>query len=123
MTNSVKIKHELKLFQNNVTYNINIAKVKWSAFQAIGELASNDKQHASVMGPHISKVYSNHRSVTWEVANDINQRDIISKIDHPIEWKEIKLAITKLINERSPRLNEVPPDAYKNLSDQTLTSF
>ena len=30
-----------------------------------GKLASTDKQNPSVMGPHLSKVYSNHRPVTW----------------------------------------------------------
>ena len=45
-----------------------------------GELASTDKQNASVMGPHLSKVYSNHRPITWEVTNDIKQRDTVPDI-------------------------------------------
>ena len=69
-----------------------------------GELASNGEQNASVMGPHLSEVYSNHRPVTWEVTDDIEQQDNVPDIDHPIEWEEIKLAIAKLANEKSPGL-------------------
>ena len=72
------------------------------------------------MGPHLSKVYSNHRPVTWEVTNDIKQRDTVPDIDHSIQWEEIKLAIAKLANEKSPGLNDVPPDAFKALSKQTI---
>ena len=85
-----------------------------------GELASTDKQNASVMGPHLSKVYPNHRPVIWEVTEDIEQRDTVPDIDHYIKWEEIKLAIAKLANVKSPRLNDVPPDAFKALSNQNI---
>ena len=52
-----------------------------------GKLASTDEQNASVMGPDLSKVYSNHRPVTWEVTNDIKQRDTVPNIDHSIQWE------------------------------------
>ena len=54
-----------------------------------GELTSTDEQNASVMGPHLSKVYSNHRPVIWEVTDNIEQQDTVPDIDHPIEWEEI----------------------------------
>ena len=153
------IKHDLKLVQNNVTDSIDLAKTRWSAFQAAwinkmrftpkeawkgvkilvggkeshhvkpvfmilclpsGDLASNDVQNASVMVPHLSKVYSNHRPVTWEVTNGIEQRYTVPDIDHSIKWEEIKLAIAKLANEKSPGLNDVPPDAFKALSNQNI---
>ena len=49
-----------------------------------GELASTDEQNTSVMVPHLSKVYSDHRPVTWEVTDNIEQRDTVPDIDHPI---------------------------------------
>ena len=72
------------------------------------------------MGPHISKVCSNHRPVTWEVTDDIEQQYTVPDIDHSIKWEEIKLAIAKLANEKSPGLNDVPPDAFKVLSNQNI---
>ena len=72
------------------------------------------------MGPHLSKVYSNHRPVIWEVTDNIEQRDTVPDIDHTIEWEEIKLAIAKLANKKSPGLNDVPPDAFKALSNQKI---
>ena len=54
-----------------------------------GKLASTDEQNASVMGPHLSKVYSNYRPVTWEVTKDIKQRGIVPDIDHSIQWKTL----------------------------------
>ena len=70
-----------------------------------GELASTDEKNAYVMGPHISKVYSNYRPVTWEVTIDIKQRDTAPDTDHSTKWEEIKSAITKLANEKSPSRN------------------
>ena len=155
----VVIKHDLKLVQNNVTDSIELAKARWSDFQAAriykmrftpkearkgvkilvggkkshlikpvvmrlrlpnGELASTNKQNVSVMGPHLSKVHSNHRPVTWEVTDDIEQRDTVPDIDHSIKWEEIKLVIAKLANEKSHGLNGVPPDAFKALSNQNI---
>ena len=72
------------------------------------------------MGLHLSKVYSNHRPVTWEVSKDIEQRDTAPDIDRSITWEEIKLAIAKLGNEKSPSLNDVPLDSFKALSNQNI---
>ena len=30
-----------------------------------GELATNNAKNASIMGPHLEKVYRNHRPVDW----------------------------------------------------------
>ena len=72
------------------------------------------------MVPHLLKVYSNHRPFTWEVTNDIKQWDTVPDTDHSIKWEEIKLAITKLANEKSSGLNDVPPDALKSLSNRNI---
>ena len=38
-----------------------------------GELATTDAENASVMGPHLEKVYRNHRSVDWTVLKELTQ--------------------------------------------------
>ena len=85
-----------------------------------GKLASTDEQNASVMGPHLSKVYPNHRPVTWEVTNDIKQQDTVPDIDYSTKQEEIKSAITKIANKKPPDLNDVPHYAFKALSNQNI---
>ena len=43
------------------------------------------------------------------------------ELDVEITWEELKKAVTKLANGKSPELNEVPPDAFKSLSEQNLS--
>ena len=75
------------------------------------------------MGPHLEKVYRNHRPVYWSVLHKLPQRHLILKLDTLISWKELKQAITKLPNGKSPGLNDVPPDAFKALDDQNLLTL
>ena len=84
------------------------------------ELVSTNEQNASGMGTHLSKVFLNHRPVIWEVTYDIKQQDTVPDIDHSIKWEEIKLLIAKLANEKSPGLNNIPPDAFKAPSNQNI---
>ena len=85
-----------------------------------GNLATADAENASILAPHLEQVYTNHRPVNWPTLDDIKQRNTLEGIDHPIEWGEIKFAVRKLTNDKSPRLNDVPPDAFKALSNQNL---
>ena len=88
-----------------------------------GKLATTDAKNASILAPHFERVYTAHRPITWDVINDIHQRDILFKIDEPIEWDEFIQAIRKIYNDKPPGLNEVPPDAYKILSNQKLDTL
>ena len=83
-------------------------------------LASTDADNAVVLAPHFERVYTADRPVTWEVIDDIAPQDTVEGIDHPIEWEEVKFAVGKLANGKSPGLNDVPPDAFKALSNQNL---
>ena len=76
-----------------------------------GKLSTIDNKNASILAPHFKRVYTAHIPITWDALDYINQRDIIFQIDKPIEWDEFMQAIRKLANEKSPGLNEVPPDA------------
>ena len=85
-----------------------------------GTLASTDAENASVLAPHFEKVYTADRPVTWDVISDIEPRATVDGINGPIGWDELKLAVRHLANGKSPGLNDVPPDAFKALSNQNL---
>ena len=85
-----------------------------------GTLDTTDAGNASVLAPHFERVYTTDHPVAWEVINDITPRDTVKGINQPIEWDEIKLAVKTLANGKSPGLNDVPPDAFKALSNQNL---
>ena len=88
-----------------------------------GELAANDAENASVMGPHIEKVYRNQRPVDWSALQGLLQRTSMLKPDNLISWEEVKLAVSKSSNGKSLGLNDVPPDAFKALDNQNLLTL
>ena len=45
------------------------------------ELATTDVENTSVMGPHLEKVYRNHRLVNWSVLHDLPQRNFMLKLN------------------------------------------
>ena len=75
------------------------------------------------MGPHFEKVYTHHRPIDWKVMLDIEQRTTLWELDASILWEELRKAIAKLANGKSPGLNDVPPDAFKALTDEKLRTL
>ena len=67
--------------------------------------------------PHFEKVYTNHRPIEWKVLLDIEQRTTSWELDSSISWEELRKAIAKLANVKSPGLIDVPPDAFKAITD------
>ena len=63
-----------------------------------GELATTDAENASVMGPHLEKVYRNHRPVNCLVLHELPQRNFMLELETLVSRKELKQAITKLSN-------------------------
>ena len=45
------------------------------------------------------------------------------ELDTLISCKELKQAVTNLSNGKSPGLNDVPPDVFKALDEQTLLTL
>ena len=90
---------------------------------ANGELATTDAENASVMWPHFENVYINHQSVDWSVLHELPQQQFMLDLDTLISWKELKQAVTKLSNGKSPGLNDVPPDSFKALDEQNLLTL
>ena len=71
--------------------------------------------------PHTFKVGTITTALlTWEVLGNIDQRGIIPEINHSISWDKIKKAMKKLANDKSPGLNNLPPDSFKAPSNQNL---
>ena len=88
-----------------------------------GDLATADAKNASMMGPHLAKVYQAHRPVDFSVLQDLPQRLMMPELDAPITWADLKQAVSKLANGKSPGLNNVPPDAFKALDDVNLPTL
>ena len=74
------------------------------------------------MGPHLEKVYRDHRPVDWLALHKLKQQPSL-EINTLITYEEITQAVTKLLNGKSPGLNKVPPDAFKALDKQNLLTL
>ena len=85
-----------------------------------GNLATTDADNASILAPHLERVYTNHRPVHWPPLEDIAPCSTGEGINQLIDQQEIKFAIRKIANDKSLGLSDVPPDAFKPLSDQNL---
>jgi hypothetical protein len=80
-----------------------------------GKLAETDAENASVMHPHLNKVYNNKRQPEYTVLDLIEQCTIMEELDTPFTWKEFSNAVNVngLKNCKAPGLNGVPPEAFK----------
>ena len=58
-----------------------------------GKLAENDAANASVMHPHLNKVYNNKRQPDYTVLDLIEQCAIMEELDTPFTWKEFSNAV------------------------------
>ena len=52
--------------------------------------------------------------------NDIHLREVMGEINVTPSWKEFIGAIQELNNYKAPGLNEVPPNAFKSMSEENL---
>ena len=86
-----------------------------------GELAKNDEENMSVMGPHLNKVFNNHRPVDDTVLDLLEQREKFDDLDESIQWSEMIDAIKGLQNDKSPGEDGVPPNAFKAMRGEVLT--
>ena len=73
-----------------------------------------------VLGPHFEKVFNKHCPIECNVIDKIKQSQTMYELNEPITWAEIKTAIAKLANYKAPGLNNVPPNAFKSLSNSNL---
>ena len=80
-----------------------------------------DAENASVFGPHFHRVFKNHRLIHCPLLDKIKQRELTEELYHTISWNEIKKSTTKLVNDKAPGPNGVPPNAFKALEDANLS--
>ena len=86
-----------------------------------GKLVTTDAENASIFGPHFDRVFNNHIPIDWTVLESIKQRYMMEELDPRISWDEIKKSTTKLVNEKAPGINGVPPNVFKAINDKNLT--
>ena len=85
-----------------------------------GRLAENDDENVSVFASHFKSVLNNNKLTDDSVINDIKQREVMTELDTPPKWNEFKKIVTEVTNDKAPGLNEIPPNAFKDMSDKPL---
>ena len=132
-THQAKIIHNMRFTPKDAWASVNILEGGMTSHQEKPtvtrlrltniKLATNDAKNASVMGPHLEKVYRNSRPVEWSELQEILQLTSMLEINTLISWEELKQAVTKLSNRKPPGLNDAPPDTFKALDNQNLLTL
>ena len=54
--------------------------------QLTGKLASSDAEYMNIMAPHLEKVFTAQRPITWAALDDdVEQRDIMEELNGEIK--------------------------------------
>ena len=69
---------------------------------------------------HFTKVLNNHKQTDDSVLDDITLREVMHELDNLPTWAEFIIAVTELTNDKAPGLKNVPPNAFKAMSDENL---
>ena len=84
-----------------------------------GKLATTDKENAEIFKEHFSKLYNNKTTTTYDptIIAELEQfrQPTNETLGQPPKWEEIRKALSKMENEKSPGPNKIPPEAFKNL--------
>jgi hypothetical protein len=88
--------------------------------KADGELATNDSDNADVMGAHFTKVFNNHRAIDPTILDEIRQRTSKTELGNPPSLEEVKLALRKAANGKSPGESGITAEALKALDNELL---
>jgi hypothetical protein len=85
-----------------------------------GKLANNDKENMEVMATHFTKVSNTCRNYRSDAAKLIEKRETFDSMKKSITWKEFKIAVVKLQNDKSFGVKGVPPNAFKSMDAENL---
>jgi hypothetical protein len=82
-----------------------------------GRLTKNAAENISVMYPHFQRVLNNHRPTNFTILELVPQQGTMWELNDPITWDEFLKAVRKLKNEKVAGLTNVPPEAFKAMSN------
>ena len=82
-----------------------------------GKMTKTDKVHMSIMEPHCIKIFNNHKQVSPQALEKINQRETTHELDNPIKWEEFERAVSGMHNDKSPGANKIPCEAFKAMDE------
>eukprot|EP00978_Attheya_sp_CCMP212_P004968 scaffold10957_cov56-Attheya_sp.AAC.1 len=85
-----------------------------------GEIATRDAENADVMSSHFKKVFNNHREIDPTVLDEIKQREVKGDLGNPPTIEEVKLALRKAVNWKSPGESGITAEALKALDNELL---
>eukprot|EP00978_Attheya_sp_CCMP212_P021094 scaffold61228_cov46-Attheya_sp.AAC.2 len=87
-----------------------------------GEIATSDAENADVMSTHFKFFFNNdHREIVdLTVIDEIKQREVKRELDDPPTIKEVKLALRKAANGKSPGESGITAEALKALDNELL---
>ena len=85
-----------------------------------GELATTDEENVRVFSAHFGKVLNDLKDTDNIVIDDIILREVSTELDSTPEWTDLIIAVVELTNDKSPGLNNVPPNAFRATTAENL---
>ena len=85
-----------------------------------GELATTNEENVWVLPGHFRKVLNDMKPIDTSVINGLFLRKAIQELDLPPEWVEFIIEVVEPTNNKAPRLNDVPPNAFKAMTENKL---
>ena len=78
-----------------------------------GSLAVSDCDNAGIMGKHFEKVFNNHKPIDLLVLNELEQQPTLHELGEVLTEVEIKSALRKIANGKSPGKSRIIPESVK----------
>eukprot|EP00978_Attheya_sp_CCMP212_P025340 scaffold81257_cov24-Attheya_sp.AAC.1 len=85
-----------------------------------GEIVTSNAENADLMSTHFKKVFNNHRERDPTVLDKIKQIEVKRDLGNPPIIKEVKLALKKAVNGKSPGESGITAEALKALDNELL---
>ena len=63
------------------------------------------------------ELFNNHKKVSPQALDYIDQRQSSNELDNPITWKEFERAVDGMRNDKSPGANNIPCEAFKAMDE------
>ena len=73
-----------------------------------------------VFSAHFGKMLNYLKDTDDSLIDDIILREVSTELESTPEWAELIIAVVELTNDKSPGLNNVPPNAFKAMTGENL---